>query len=186
MMKELILNPNNPREIKKDVFEKLKRSLLDFPQMLDIRPIVYDEKNIILGGNMRYKALQELDREGFEVKDTWFKNVTDLTEKQKKEFVIKDNVAFGEWDYDALANEWSDLPLEEWGINTDAWGATIIDDMSLEDKDHEFTQMTFTLSMRQKDIVDSAIKKARKGVEISDNQNGNGNALEVVCNGYLG
>ena len=85
--------------------------------MMDIRPIVYDENNVILGGNMRYRALQELETEGLEVKDSWFLNVKDLTEQQKKEFIIKDNVGFGEWDYDILANEWDSLPLDEWGLS---------------------------------------------------------------------
>lgn len=184
-MKELILNPNNPREIKKDVFEKLKRSLKDFPQMLDIRPIVYDETNTILGGNMRYKALQELEKEGLAIKDSWFKNVTDLTEEQKKEFIIKDNVAFGEWDYNALANEWDDLPLNDWGLDLPDADIGIIEDMSLEDKDHEFAQITFTLSIRQKEIIESAIHKAKPSAVGIDNQNLNGNALEVICNAYL-
>lgn len=131
-MEQLNLNPNNPREIKKETFIKLKKSLKEFSQMLDIRPIVYDETNTILGGNMRYKALQELETEGFEVKDSWFKCVTNLTEEQKKEFIIKDNIAFGEWDYDALANEWSDLPLGEWGIDIGKWADEIIGDVNKE------------------------------------------------------
>lgn len=117
-MVKLTPNPNNPRTITKDKFEKLKKSIREFPKMLDIRPIIYDENLVILGGNMRYKALCELEKEGFEIKDTWFLNVNDLTETQKKEFVVKDNAPFGEWDWDLLANEWGDLPLGDWGLNT--------------------------------------------------------------------
>ena len=117
-MIKLILNPDNPRTITKDKFEKLKKSIKEFPRMLDLRPIIYDESLVILGGNMRYKALEELEAEGLEIKDNWFLSVKDLTEVQKKEFVVKDNVPFGDWDWDILANEWSDLPLADWGLNT--------------------------------------------------------------------
>lgn len=120
-MLELQLNPNNPRQITKKDFEALKKSIKEFPEMLEKRPIVYDENNIILGGNMRYRALKELEKEGFEVKDSYFINASGWTEKQKREFVIKDNVERGDWDTDILANEWSDLPLDEWGIDTGEW-----------------------------------------------------------------
>ena len=105
-MIKLILNPDNPRTITKDKFDKLKKSIREFPRMLDLRPIIYDENLVILGGNMRYKALEELEAEGFEIKDNWFLSVKDLTEVQKKEFVVKDNVPFADWDWDILANEW--------------------------------------------------------------------------------
>lgn len=118
---ELKVNPKNPRSIKDFQFEKLKKSLKEFPKMLELRPIIYDDNYIILGGNMRLRALQELKNEGFEIDDKWFVKVSDLTEEQKREFIIKDNVPFGDWDDDILANEWSDLPLTEWGINTGKW-----------------------------------------------------------------
>ena len=121
MLDKLKVNPDNPRFIRGDAFEKLVNSIRDFPDMLAKRPIVYDESNTILGGNMRYMALKELVKEGFEVKDEYFKQVTDWTEEQKREFVIKDNVALGEWDTDILANKWDDLPLEDWGIDTTGW-----------------------------------------------------------------
>jgi len=121
VLDKLQVNPDNPRFIRGDAFGKLVNSIRDFPDMLAKRPIVYDENNIILGGNMRYMALKELVKEGFEVKDEYFKQVTDWTEEQKREFVIKDNVALGEWDTDILANKWDDLPLEDWGIDTVGW-----------------------------------------------------------------
>lgn len=118
---KLKINDKNPRLIKEVAFKKLKKSLREFPQMLDIRPIVYDESGVVLGGNMRIRALKELEKEGMEIKDSWFVKVSELTEEQKKEFIIKDNVPFGEWDTEMLANEWSDLPLEDWGIDTSGW-----------------------------------------------------------------
>jgi DNA modification methylase len=114
----LKLNPNNPRTIKKDQFEKLKKSIGSFTKMLEIRPIAYDKDGVIWGGNMRYRALESL---GIEMKPEYFKELKGFTLKEKQEFAIRDNVELGEWDDDALANEWSDLPLEEWGIDTSGW-----------------------------------------------------------------
>jgi DNA modification methylase len=105
------LNPNNPRIIKDDKFKKLVQSIKDFPEMLDIRPIVVNKDGIILGGNMRFKACLEAG-----IKEPPYK-VVDLTEEQQKEFLIKDNVSGGEWDWDALANEWDVEQLDSWGLD---------------------------------------------------------------------
>ena len=113
---KLKLNPKNPRTIKKEALEKLKKSIKEFPEMLEKRPIVYDEDFVILGGNMRFKALKELVEKGFEVKDTYFLSAEGWSEDKKRTFVIKDNLEVGEWDVDVLMSDWSDLPLEEWGI----------------------------------------------------------------------
>jgi hypothetical protein len=104
-------NPNNPRLIKNDKFKKLVKSVQDFPEMLELRPIVVDENMIVLGGNMRLKACQEAG-----LKEVWIE-VADLTEQQKKEFTIKDNVGFGEWEWDMLANEWDAMELTDWGLD---------------------------------------------------------------------
>jgi DNA modification methylase len=105
------LNPNNPRIIKDDKFKKLVQSIKDFPEMLDIRPIVVNKEGIILGGNMRYKACIEAGiKEPPHV-------VVDLTEDQQKEFLIKDNVSGGEWDWDVLASEWNVEQLDSWGLD---------------------------------------------------------------------
>ena len=108
-------NPNNPRLLRDDKFEKLKNSLREFPQMMSLRPIIIDAENIVLGGNMRLEAIKALGMK--EIPDEWVKRADDLTEAQKQEFIVKDNVGFGEWDWDAIANEWSDLPLEDWGLD---------------------------------------------------------------------
>jgi ParB-like chromosome segregation protein Spo0J len=107
---EIKLNPNNPRLIKDDKFTKLVQSIKDFPEMLDIRPIVVNQEMVILGGNMRYKACKEAGLKEVPV------IVTDLTEEQQKEFLIKDNVSGGEWDWDLL-NEWDTEQLEDWGLD---------------------------------------------------------------------
>ncbi len=107
-------NPINPRLVNKAKFEKLKQSIQDFPQMLELRPIVINEDGIILGGNMRYKALVEL---GY--KEVPVIVAEHITKEQENEFIIKDNLGFGDWDWDILANEWDSVELEDWGL--DVW-----------------------------------------------------------------
>ena len=104
-------NPDNPRTIKGDKFNKLVKSIQDFPEMLKIRPIVVNDDNVILGGNMRYKASI---RAG--LSEVHIIKASGLTDEQQKEFIAKDNVGFGEWDWDVLANEWDVEKLEDWGI----------------------------------------------------------------------
>jgi hypothetical protein len=111
---EIKTNPKNPRLIKDDKFKKLVKSIQEFPQMLELRPIVVDENNIVLGGNMRLKACIEVG-----LKEVYIVQAADLTEEQKNQFIVKDNVGFGEWDWDVLANEWEAVKLEEWGL--DVW-----------------------------------------------------------------
>jgi DNA modification methylase len=105
-------NPKNPRLIKDDKFRKLVKSIQEFPQMLELRPIVVDENNIVLGGNMRLKACKEAG-----LKEVYIVKAENLTEQQKDEFIVKDNVGFGEWDWDMLANEWDTEKLDEWGLD---------------------------------------------------------------------
>lgn len=112
-------NPSNPRIIKDDKFKKLVKSIKDFPEMMDKRPIVcvtdVDGKLYPLGGNMRLKALQELNFK--EIPDSWVMLADNWTQEQRKEFIIKDNVGYGEWDWDDLANNWDEELLTEWGLD---------------------------------------------------------------------
>ena len=108
---EVKLNPNNPRLIKDDKFKKLVSSIKDFPEMLNIRPIVVNKDMVILGGNMRYRACKEAGLKEVPV------IITDLSEEKQREFLIKDNVSGGEWDWDLLANEWDIEELEGWGVD---------------------------------------------------------------------
>jgi hypothetical protein len=105
-------NPKNPRLIKDDKFRKLVKSIQEFPQMLELRPIVVDENNIVLGGNMRLKACKEAG-----LKEVFIVKAEGLTELQKDEFIVKDNVGFGEWDWDILANTFEAEQLEDWGLD---------------------------------------------------------------------
>ena len=105
-------NPNNPRVIKDDKFQKLVNSIKEFPKMLEIRPIVVNKDMIVLGGNMRLKACTEAG-----LKEVPVIKADELTEEEQRQFIIKDNVGFGEWDWDMLANEWENQELEEWGLD---------------------------------------------------------------------
>jgi DNA modification methylase len=129
-IKEVIPNKSNPRIIKDDKFKKLVQSIKDFPQMLEIRPIVVDENNIILGGNMRFKACIEAG-----LKEIYILKAEDLTEQQKDEFIVKDNVGFGEWDWDILANEWDTDKLQDWGLDLPL--DVSVEELEAEEDDYE-------------------------------------------------
>jgi hypothetical protein len=115
------LNPNNPRLIKDDKFTKLVQSIKDFPEMLNIRPIVVNEDMIILGGNMRFKACKEAG-----LKEVSIIKVSGLSAEKQREFLIKDNVSGGEWDWQLL-QEWDSLELESWGLDIDNYDNSNID-----------------------------------------------------------
>ena len=110
-------NPNNPRIIKDDKFAKLVASIKEFPKMLEIRPIVVNDDMIVLGGNMRLKACIHAG-----LKEVPIIKVTDLTEQEQKQFIIKDNVSGGEWDWNMLANEWDAEELDAWGLDVPDFG----------------------------------------------------------------
>lgn len=110
-------NPKNPRVIKDEKFRRLVDSLRDFPKMMELRPIITDENNIILGGNMRHKALIDIGYE--EIPDEWVRNISSLTEQEKRQFIIKDNVSYGEWDHKLLKDDWDVKELIDWGLEID-------------------------------------------------------------------
>jgi len=112
-------NPANPRTIKDESFKKLCNSIEQFPKMMALRPMVIDADGVILGGNMRFKALQHL---GFkEVPDEWVKRADELTEDERRRFIIADNVSGGDWDVEDLAANWDRDELDSWGLELD-WG----------------------------------------------------------------
>jgi hypothetical protein len=136
---DLILNEKNPRTISMEQFDKLKKSIQEFPEMMELRPIVIDEDGIVLGGNMRLRVLKVMEYK--EIPAEWVKKASELTEEQKKEFIIRDNVPSGEWDWDILANEWEITDLEDWGVtvptikNTDLLSGLEYDPLYYEPKD---------------------------------------------------
>ena len=133
-IKDIKSNPLNPRFIRDKKFEDLKRSIEDFPEMLSLREIVVDEDYIVLGGNMRLKALKELKHKSTDV-IMW----KGLTEQEKKEFVIKDNANYGNWDWDVLANSFDESDLKRFGLNV--WqpqdNVDVLDDSEFEYSDEE-------------------------------------------------
>jgi hypothetical protein len=127
-------NPNNPRVIKDDKFEKLVKSIQEFPKMLEIRPIVVNDDMIVLGGNMRLKACKAAG-----LKEVPVIKASELTEDEQRQFIIKDNVSGGEWDWDMLANEWDVEQLTEWGL--DVWQQAPEVDYSILDEEDVSEQL---------------------------------------------
>ena len=125
--KDIHANENNPRILKDDKFKKLVKSIKDFPEMLEIRPIVVNNEMMVLGGNMRLRAIQEIG-----LKEVPVIKAENLTEEQQREFLIKDNVGFGEWDWDALANDWNPEELNEWGLDV-----PLINNLEAEEDDFD-------------------------------------------------
>lgn len=117
-LSKLKYQKGNPRIIKDERFKKLKKSIEEFPKMLELRPMIYNPETMeVMGGNMRLKALRELEYK--DIPDNWIKSAESLTEDERKRFIIVDNVGFGEWDYEALANEWDENELCDWGLELD-------------------------------------------------------------------
>ena len=176
-------NPDNPRLLKKDKKEKLEKSIKEFPEMLEARPIVVNKDYTILGGNMRYKALVASGAKEADVL------VVDWSEDKQREFIIKDNVGFGEWDWDDLAT-WDQEELIDWGMELpEEWGLNpneLTEEFVLPDGDKEpFEQMTFTLADKQADQIRNAIQEIKhteeyKYCETMGNENSNGNALYLI------
>jgi hypothetical protein len=140
-------NPSNPRLIKDDKFKKLVKSLSEFPEMMEKRPMVCvtdtDGKLYPLGGNMRLRALQELKYK--DIPDSWVTLANDWSEEKRREFTIKDNVSFGEFNWDDLANEWDSEPLSDWGVDVPKWEMEPMgDELIGENKDKPATmKITF-------------------------------------------
>jgi hypothetical protein len=160
-------NTGNPRFIKDEKFKKLCESIKQFPRMMELRPIILDENNIILGGNMRFTALKELGYK--DVPPEWVKYAEGLTEEQKQEFIIKDNVGFGDWDWDILANEWDALKLAEWGL--DVWkpsGEVDLDSFFADDSDsdkEEKFKITLEYTEEEYNLVIEAFKNKQGSKE---------------------
>jgi hypothetical protein len=180
----LKLNDNNPRFIKDEKFQKLVKSIKEFPEMLQLRPIVVNDNYIVLGGNMRLRACKEAG-----LKQVPIIKASSLTEAQQNEFMIKDNVGFGEWSWDDLANNFDTELLTDWGmdivgfdVDADKFG----EGFSLAEGDKPpFQQMTFTLADEQATVIKNAMEDIKqtdeyKFGEFFNNENSNGNALALI------
>ncbi len=188
---DLRKNPDNPRTIRDHAFEKLVTSLRTFPEMLRLRPIVVASwaEPVILGGNMRYEAAKVAGLHAVPVLAA-----EELTPAQRREFVIRDNVSGGEWDWDALANGWDAGELEAWGLelpmnimNPDS----LAEEFTLKDEEKaNFINVTFHLAEEQNETIQKALVLARKAPEFHSldkfqNENGNGNALYLIVTSWL-
>ncbi len=180
-------HPDNPRVIKDVKYHLLVKSIKEFPEMLEKRPLVVNKDLIVLGGNMRLRAAEEAG-----LKEIWI-DQTDWDEAKQKEFIIKDNSGFGEWDWDALANNWNSVELENWGV--DNWqnmdDIETSNNFTLSDGDKEpFQQQTFTLADAQAEQIKNAIADVKKTeeynyVETFGNENSNGNALYLIISQWV-
>lgn len=176
-------NESNPRFIKDAKFKKLVKSIKEFPEMLEKRPIVVDENMVILGGNMRFEACKAAGL--FEV---WIDQVEGWSEAQKREFIVKDNVGFGEWDWDVLASDYDHDLLIDWGMDIPEFveGDEFGTDFDLPDGEKEpIQQKTFVVADEQSAMIDQIISDAKKTeqfkyVETFGNENSNGNALYFI------
>jgi len=177
-------NLNNPRILKDDKFKKLVNSIKSFPEMLKVRPIVVNDDMIVLGGNMRLKACKEAG-----LKEVHIIKVSDFTEAQQREFIIKDNVGFGEWDWELISKDWDADEITDWGLDAigfDLDAEDYDDGFSLPDGDKEpFQQQTYTLADTQAEQIKNAIADVKqteeyKYVETFGNENSNGNALYLI------
>jgi len=144
-IEKISVNPNNPRVCKDDKFKKLVQSIKDFPEMLEIRPIVVNDDMIILGGNMRFKACKEAG-----LKEVSIIKVSGLSAEKQREFLIKDNVSGGEWDWQLL-NDWDSLELESWGLDVSKFDTDYSDKNEEIDIDSLDTEMVIKLKYTEEE-----------------------------------
>jgi hypothetical protein len=176
-------NPNNPRVIKDDKFKKLVQSIKDLPEMAEVRPVVVNTDMVVLGGNMRLKAMREAGWKDVPIQ------VVDWDEDKQRQFIIKDNVSGGEWNWEMLVNEWDTEELQEWCLDLPGFDLNaneLGEDFTLPDGDKApFQQMTFTLADEQAEQIKNAIADIKqteeyKYAETMGNENSNGNALYLI------
>ena len=179
------LNSDNPRNIQEDKFKKLVQSIKDFPEMLNLRPIVIDENMTILGGNMRYRACREAG-----LKEIPAIKISDLSDDQKKEFIIKDNVSFGQWEWDMLSNEWNSVQLGDWGV--DLWknqdDYLDMDDVDIKDDDtkvesdnDDYSKLELVMLYENKLKFMTVIKSIQEDNELEKLED----AIMILTNTYL-
>jgi len=185
--------PKNPRFIKDDKFERLKKSIQEDPEMIELRELIvvpHEDKYVCIAGNMRLRALRELGYKEAPCK------VIDYDDKKLRAIATKDNIPYGEWDWDIIANNWDTTEFNEWGLDLQDWH-----NISEEDLDDEFTlpegerdpfkQMTITLADEQAEFIENAISDIKKTEEYKycetfGNQNSNGNALYLIVASWAG
>ena len=175
-------NPDNPRTITDAKFAQLIESVKNFPQMLEVRPIAFKTGFVVLGGNMRLRACKAAG-----LKQVPAIDCSDMTEAQQREFILKDNIGYGSWDWEAIQTDWPEA--EEWGLDIPGFALSpdgLGEDFTLPDGDKApFQQMTFTLADEQATVIKNAIDDIKgtdeyKYAETMGNENSNGNALYLI------
>lgn len=181
-LSELKPHPDNPRKISRENMDRLVKSLQEFPEMLEIKEIVVDETMTIIGGNMRYAALKKMGREQCKAKI-----VTGLTEDQKREYIIKDNIALGEWEKTIIAKKYSDLDLKTWGIDLlgasmgkEELTAAILTEKERKEAGKTADEISKALSEKIKTITAEDPKRINSAICIVV-QNGRGNDVMVLA-----
>ena len=181
-LSELKPHPDNPRKISRENMDRLVKSLQEFPEMLEIKEIVVDETMTIIGGNMRYAALKKMGREQCKAKI-----VTGLTEDQKREYIIKDNIALGEWEKTIIAKKYSDLDLKTWGIDLlgtsmgkEELTAAILTEKERKEAAKTADEISKALSEKIKTITAEDPKRINSAICIVV-QNGRGNDVMVLA-----
>jgi len=166
-IKDIKTNPNNPRLIKDAGFAKLVKSIKEFPKMMELRPLVVNADNMIIGGNMRFKAIKELGYTN--IPKEWVKRADELTEDETRRFIIADNVGFGEHDWDLLANDWDSAELNDWGL--DVWRTdenvdidNLFEENTSEEKDGK-NKIILEYTDKEQDEVLSAFNKHKGSKE---------------------
>ena len=167
-------NENNPRQITEENYERLKSSLQEFPEMLQTRPLIVDENNVLIGGNQRLKVLKELGWNSVPVE-----RVTGWSEEKKKQFIAKDNLVYGDWDYELLkSDEWKEMPLEEWGIHLPEWGIFDEEDEDLEEPKieeeinanaGEVRSVMFLFKAEEYTEIQEKLRNAREHYDVTNN-----------------
>ena len=184
---EIKINPENPRFISDSNFQKLVESISRDPKFMKYRPIIVDENNIITGGNMRYRALVQLGYK--EIPKGWVQQTNDLTEEERRRFIVMDNVEFGDFDWDMMSGEYTQEELKEWGV--DMMFDPGDGDSSSPDGDRlSFHQVTFTFSGEQEKIISEAILEAQRDpmydeAEKYGNESKKGNALYFIVSQWI-
>tara|TARA_R110001632_G_C11295494_1_gene413290 strand:+ start:347 stop:895 length:549 start_codon:yes stop_codon:yes gene_type:complete len=164
--KDIKPNPDNPRTIRESSYAQLKQSIKEFPEMLKLKPLVVDENMVVLGGNMRLKALTELG-----IKETEVIKASDLTEEQREEFIIKDNISFGQWDWDTLANGWESKKLNQWGLGV--WEPKEVEET-------EYKPILFP-SQSKAVVTDLDIRKAEDNIGSTFQKGTERKFIETMC-----
>lgn len=182
---QLKINPNNPRKISDDQFTKLKKSIQEFPEMLEIRPIVVNDEMVVLGGNMRLLACTEL-----KIKEVFIIKASTLTEEQQKRFIVSDNVEYGLWDKEKFDEDyWNKDEAEAWGAQVNR--KELEDDKGNKPgaSDEPAKRFKFTISPDQEETILDVLEEIKerdeyKYAETFGNMHENGNALYVLCQVY--